>query len=119
MGAGDVGVNLKVLAAASVANAGGAVTFAWQSGDFDAAGIIDNGAGDISLTLLKGVDAAECVIVCNKRGAVAASQLCAFGVVHVSDTVKRITSLQEGAAGAVSALTDMDFDILICAKGTP
>jgi len=89
--------------------------FAVNSGMFTQ--IARTGAGDYNLTLAAGgVDATQAAIIACPRAAQAASQLRAVGVNHTSDTVKQITCLQEGAAGAVSALTDFNFDVAVFAR---
>ncbi len=110
--------NLEVFAYASVAFDGGGVpSIADQNGAFSST-VTDNGAGDITLTLADGfaIDASECTVAMNVVGAVAASQLTTFGIVHTSDTAKRITILREGAMGGASALTDVNFEITIFKK---
>ena len=51
----------EVHAACAVQFTGGVPNFAWQSGEFDAAAFVDNGAGDITLTFnaANGVDITE------------------------------------------------------------
>jgi hypothetical protein len=46
-------------------------------------------------------------------GTLAASGLSSFAVSHTSDTVKRVTCLREGAAGAASFLANMPFSFTI------
>jgi hypothetical protein len=70
-------------------------------------------AGDYNLTLTEGIDETECEIHCQVRGALAGSDLHHFGVVHTSDTVKRIYVLAEAAVGGASTLVDRDFDVMI------
>ena len=83
--------------------------------EFAATGVTRTVAGDYDITLGPGfgVDALASAIIANPRIAAAASQNRSIGVVHTSDNVKRVTCLQEGAAGAASALTDFDFDLAI------
>lgn len=109
--------NLVLHAYASVAFAAGVPSIADQDGSFSST-VTDNGTGDITLTLnaSDGIDASECTVAMNVVGAVAASQLTTFGIVHTSDVAKRITILREGAMGAVSALADVDFEITIFKK---
>lgn len=68
-------------------------------------------AGVYVLTLDQGLSADAASINCTARATLAASGLVAFGVTHTSATVKTVTILQEGAAGAASALADVNFDI--------
>lgn len=72
---------------------------------------IDNGVGDTTLTLV-GIQAGAALLVdIHADNAVAASGLQCFGyTLPTADTI-RITSLQEGAAGAASALTDIPFTV--------
>ena len=116
---GDVGIALKVQAFASIAFAAGVPAFVNQSGDFDAV-IVDNGVGDISITFVagSGLAAGAYAASFNVVGALAASQLTTFGIVDVSAREKRITVLREGAAGAVSALADVNFQVSFIAPGS-
>lgn len=105
-------LNLQPYAYISVAFDGGGVpSIADQDGSFTST-ITDHGAGDITINFQSdlGIDASECTVAFAVVGAVAASQLTTFGIVHTSDTAKRITILREGAMGAVSALTDVNFE---------
>lgn len=82
----------------------------WSTGIIASAGIVRNGAGDYSCTFISAdysLDDTEMIWWMNRYSAVAASGLWAPGISSTSDTVKRITTLVEGAAGAVSALTDI------------
>lgn len=110
-------VNLCIHAAASIAFDAGTPSIVDQDGSFSTT-ITDHGTGDITLNLADGygIDESECYVAMNVVGAVAASQLTCFGIVHTSDTAKRITILREGAMGAVSALADVDFEITIFRK---
>jgi hypothetical protein len=110
----DVDSGLKVIAAGRFDADAGAPAWFWQLG-FTAA-ITRNAAGDYSLTLEGGgCDAAECVIFVTANAPMAAQRLTSFGVVHVSDTVKRISTMQETGAGggAASAAADVDFSVLV------
>lgn len=109
--------NLVFHAYASVAFAAGVPSIADQDGSFSTT-ITDNAPGDITLNLNTGfgIGASECTVTFSVVGAVAASQLTTFGIVHTSGTEKRITILREGAMGAVSALADVDFEITIFKK---
>lgn len=109
--------NMTIVAAGSVVFAAGVPSWLWQNGGFSNT-ITDTGAGNIGLNLPTdgGVDASESVILATPRTTLAASGLQSCGVVHTSDTVKQVTLLQEGAAGAASALTDFNFDVLVARK---
>ncbi len=110
--------NLAFYAYASIEFTAGTPGFADQSGDFDE-DIVDNGTGDITLSLSegKGIAAAKCTFAYSVVGALAASQLTSFGTVQdAAGRQKRITILREGAAGAVSALTDVNFEVTIFQK---
>lgn len=74
--------------------------------------IVRNGAGDYTLTLSEAVDALESEVFVTQEANLAASQLNGFGIVR-TDTTIRITMLREGGGGAVSALTDMDIQVLV------
>lgn len=108
----DIGAKLRVIAAGSVLFTAGAPTFAFNSGDFVNA-ITDNGPGNITLTMKAGLDSLNCAVVASPRATLAASQLTTVGCTHTSDTAKLFTVLQEGAAGAVSAPADVNFDFLM------
>lgn len=112
---GNVGIELSVLACASVAFTAGVPSFAWQSGDFEPT-IADTGTGNIGLTLKQGIAADACAIVCTPRTTLAASGAVSIGVAHTSAALKQVTILQEQAAGAASALADVPFDIVILGK---
>lgn len=73
--------------------------------------IIDTGVGDITLTLAPGfgVDQADSIILATPKGALVASQLTTISVDTLTDFTFRVTILREGAAGAASALADIDF----------
>ena len=77
--------------------------------------IVRNGAGDYELTLLEDTSIADVTIIANPSGPLAASGLVAIGTEIVGTPSKRlrVTTLQEGALGAVSALVDLDFDIVV------
>lgn len=109
---GFVGRKMKLECVGSVVFNTGTPSWAWQNGSFENT-ITDNGTGDVTLNLKQGLDALEGSIGCFVNGALAASQLTTFGIAHTSDTAKRITILREGAAGAVSALTDVNFDVWV------
>lgn len=76
---------------------------------------VDNGAGDTTLTLSGGVAGAFTLVDIHPNNAAVASALQSFGYTFPTANSIRITSLQEGAAGAVSALTDVPFTIAIFA----
>lgn len=84
-----------------------------QKGFDGSVAIVDNGPGDITLTLKDEVGADQVAIFANRAGALAASGLVAIGWTMPTLKTIRVTILNEGAAGAVSALTDLDFDILV------
>ncbi|HEU5316786.1 MAG TPA: hypothetical protein VFX49_11795 [Chloroflexota bacterium] len=90
--------------------------YLWQSGAFGA--MTDNGAGDLTHNLGAdyGIDATEMLPFFAVDGALAASQLTSFGITSASDTAKRVTVLREGAAGAASALTDVNYWMWIFRK---
>lgn len=75
--------------------------------------IVRNGAGDYTLTLNEAVGLNEISVLIVPTGAAVASANKSFGWTLVTPTTIRVTSLQEGAAGAASALTDLDFDIVV------
>jgi hypothetical protein len=98
----------------------GAPAWAWSSGAFDqTVAITRAGAGDITLSLRPGYGqvATEAVMFVQPSIAYSASNLRATGVVDTTAIQKQITSLQEGVAGAASALTDMDLDVLLIGLG--
>lgn len=105
------GNNVQDVAWALVTFAAGVPSIAQQDGSFDS--VTANGAGDVTLNLKSGfgIDSTQCGWATQVSGALAASQLTSFGLVHTSDEAKRITILQEGAMGAASALTDVNFVI--------
>lgn len=109
----NLGVTLGVLALALIDNAG-TPAIASQSGDF-VESVTDNGAGDMTFTLKTGCDPLSVVPHFQPRGAAVASQLKSFGYVWVDSTHLRVTTLQEGAAGAVSTLTDYPFALTLLA----
>ena len=90
---------------------------AWLAGSQQrgfVAAVVRNGAGDYTFSLQEAFDAMFTFIFCTKRGALVASQLCSFGVVHTDDIQKQITIIQEDAGGAISIPTDaVPFDILV------
>jgi hypothetical protein len=101
----------------------GAPVYGGTAGAPQAAGIfntavapVDNGAGDTTFALTRdlsvgaGVELVQVIVAW--RGAVAASQLKTYGWVLGASTL-RLTTLQEGAAGAVSALTDEECDVFV------
>jgi len=97
--------------------AGVAPVWAWQNGGF-AAAIVHTGVGDWNITLQSPLAATECVILCQPAEAQVASGLRSFGVVHTSATVKQLTNVLEGGAGADSAASDAcDVDVLVLARG--
>lgn len=84
------------------------------------------GAGDITLSTDtdRGLAPDQVVIIATQRGVLAASELSAFAFDHTAagpnlnaNRDKRVTILQEGALGAASALTDLDFDFLVVERG--
>lgn len=118
---GDVGKSLKVQASLVMDWAGGVPSIGDQSGDFEQT-VIDNGVGDVTVKFIagNGLKTKQYTCAFQQLGAAAASQLTTFGIVDVSDTEKRITVLREGAAGAVSALTDnIPFMLTFFAPGYP
>lgn len=101
--------SFRFVAAARINSSVGAASFRWQTGGF--ASVSNAVAGTFVLTLRDdyAVDATEIFPICQPDSALAASDLTAFGFANTSDTIKQITTYQEGAAGAASALTDVDF----------
>lgn len=77
------------------------------------ASVVRNGVGDYTVTLDQPLAEGSASIVCNAIATLAASGLVAFGVTHTSDTEKRVTILQEGAAGAASAPANVKFSIQV------
>ena len=63
------------------------------------------GIGVYELVLDQGVDELECQIICTRRGS---GTRASFGVLHVSDEVKRIS-----VVGGVGAPFDSSFDFTI------
>lgn len=59
------------------------------------------------------LDATRAVVVCNPLGALAAPANTTFGVTFTSDTRLTINIWQEGAAGAISAAANVDFQIIV------
>jgi hypothetical protein len=104
-------MSMEILAIASVVAQVGPVFISNQG----FSSVTRAGDGDYTLKLdnSSNVDTTACSVQCTVRGALAASGLVAFGVVHTDDTFKRVTILQEGEAGAASALADINFDITI------
>lgn len=76
---------------------------------------IDNGAGDFTLTwpVDHPVNVDQCQVIVMRRGAAIASELSSSGHAWPTANTLRITTLQEGAAGAVSALTDYNVDVWV------
>ncbi len=95
-------------------------TIGTASGAFPAAAAsyTRTGAGDYSFTVPTdyAIDATECFTEFYLAEALAASELTSFSLVHTSDTVKQLLILREGAAGAVSALTDITGPVIIRMK---
>lgn len=79
------------------------------------ASVANPGAGVYTLTLAAGyaIDSVECVHSISERGVLAASGASSFALAHTSDTVKSVTALREGAAGAASAATNIAFSIVL------
>ena len=103
-------MSLELLAVASVV-AQANPTFTSNQGFTN---VTRTAAGIYVLTLnAGGVSPAASSTQCTARATLAASGLVAFGVTHTSATVKTITILQEGAAGAASALADIGFNVTI------
>jgi hypothetical protein len=71
--------------------------------------VVNTGAGiyDITLAPNFAIDSTQCAHSISEVGQLAASGASSFALSHTSDTVKRITALREGAAGAASALTNI------------
>jgi hypothetical protein len=118
------GKKLREFAACSVAfDGGGAPIFkvvngiVCQSGAFeDPPG--DGGTGITNLTLAGGgIDESQCYHVITPAVLQAASRLQSFGLVHTSDTVKQITSVQEIDAGGASALANVPFNLVLFTYG--
>lgn len=101
-----VGVQWHALA--SVVYTAGVPSFLFQSGKF-AAAIVDTGAGDMTVNLLaaEGVDATECIMMAQVRGANPGYA----NVVHTSDTAKQILVFDDAGAAA-----DLDVDIFIARR---
>ena len=78
-----------------------------------AAAITDNGVGDWTVTTDDPILDDQCVFLITPRGALAPSGNTAYGVAHTTDTAKRITCVQEDAAGAPSVVFDVPCDILV------
>lgn len=76
---------------------------------------VDNGAGDFTLTFPADhpVPIDNAIVLVMRRGAAIASELMSSGHVWPTPNTIRITTLQEGAAGIVSAPTDVPVDVLI------
>lgn len=98
-------------------NEQGAPVWLWHDTNF-AEAIVDLGTGIVGLSLIpgSGVDQTSAVVTITKRGTSAASGLFSGSCDHASDTSKEIYLLEEGAAGAVSVLANIPFDILIVKK---
>lgn len=75
------------------------------------ASITHNGAGDNSIVLVDELAGAECIAKVTTSRAVAASGNTAWGLVHVSNTEKRLTSAVEAAVGGASVLANTDGEI--------
>jgi hypothetical protein len=122
--ADNFGKLMRVFAACSVAFSGGLPIFkvvngvTCQSGDF-VDPPVTGGAGIVNLTLAGGgIDESECYHVITPAVLQAASSLQSFGLVHTSDTVKQVSSLQEAAAGAASVLTNVPFNLVLYTYGS-
>jgi hypothetical protein len=104
---------MRVHALASVTIAGGIASFVFQDGAF--ASVVRTAPGVVDLTLQPGmgVAATESVAICFPSVPATASNMRSNAVAQTSATVKTVTMLQEGAAGAASALTDNDFVVAI------
>jgi hypothetical protein len=111
--------NLEIMAWCKVAFNAGVPSITQQDGSFTTT-VGDTAAGDITLNLKTeyGLDSTKTGWSIQVDGALAASQLTSFGLVHTSDTAKQITILREGAMGAVSALTDVAFTIFFIRLNT-
>jgi hypothetical protein len=96
----------------------GAPVWTSATGAFTAA-FTDNGNGDVDVNLHgdRGMDETESVWLLHARAAAAPSAMNSPGIVHTSDLIKRLTCLQEGGGGAISALADYDFDVACLREG--
>jgi hypothetical protein len=101
---------MRSWAGASVASDGSIVG---RSQGISAVTPVSAGIYDITLAAGYAIDSTQSVIGVTEVGTLAASGMSSFAVSHTSDTVKRVTCLREGAAGAASALTNMAFAINI------
>lgn len=75
--------------------------------------IVKNGTGDMTITLSRPFSEKQTQLWFSFRGAYAASELKTPGWVAASSTTIRITTGQEGAGGAASALANVPFDVII------
>ena len=105
---------LKKIIFGSIAFAAGTPSYASQPKECTST-ITDNGTGNVAINLVatEAVAAADCAVVASPRATLAASGLVSIGCTHTSDVIKTFTILQEGAAGAASALADVNFDFAI------
>lgn len=121
--ADNFGKLMRLFAACSVAYDGGLPIFKvvngieCQSGDFSA--IAAGGTGLVNLTLAGGgIDESECYHVITPAVLQAASSLQSFGLVHTSDTVKQVSSVQEAAVGGASVLANVPFNLVLFTYGS-
>lgn len=112
--ANDINTGFKLIAMGHFNADGAAAAWFWQWG-FSAT-FVRNAAGDYSLTLDGGgMDQGNGQIFITGAETEAATRATRFGLVHVSDTVKRVSTMQEtgGGGGGASAAADKDFWIAV------
>ena len=82
---------------------------AWNTG-------ANGGVGISNITLLanEGIDPTGCAVLIQRTGAMAASGMTAYGIVHnANDILKNVTCFQEAGAGGPSAAADVDYEVAI------
>lgn len=99
----------------------------WATGAIDqttnlgtgATGILRTGLGDYDFTLLadRGVAEANTIILAQVNSA--GLRMTTAAINHDSATTKRLTILEEGAAGVTSIFADLDVNIVILKIGAP
>lgn len=110
--------NAKIIGLGAITG-GVAPAWDWASGAFDqATGITRAGPGDLTIATLavQGIDASELIALVGPRGD-PGNLMRAAAINPVTDTTFQLTSLEEGAAGVASALTDMDLAVALLAPG--
>lgn len=92
-------------------------TITGRSGGILSVTAVSAGIYEITLATNYGLASSQCACNVTEVGTLAASGSSSFAVNHVSNTVKRVSCLREGATGAASALTNMPFAFAMHAYG--